>query len=339
MLRTKEVLLSLSAVFLFSSIPLAQSNDVHIRPSPHVDVHARSDTDLFSVKSREPGGSSQALRVAVDLVLVPVTVTNSHNQAVTNLDERSFAIYENDERQEIRHFYIEDSPISVGLVVDISRSMRSKMEMVKAAVREFFNNANPDDDYFAVTFASRPKLLANPTQSIGTLESKLAQVNADGNTALLDAISMGISKLQNARYGRRALLIISDGGDNNSRFRLNDIKKLVQESDVMVYAIGIDDEFNLPLFKSLDDRVRKHCLEEITDASGGRTIMVNNLARVPDAAATISRDMRNQYVLGYKPSNRAHDGSWRRIKVRVASIATEPPLQAFYKRGYLSSHP
>jgi Ca-activated chloride channel family protein len=183
MLRTKEVLLSLSAVFLFSSIPLAQSNDVHIQPSPHVGVHARSDTDLFSLKSREPGGSSQPLRVAVDLVLVPVTVTNSHNQAVTNLDERSFAIYENDERQEIRHFYIEDSPISVGLVVDISRSMRSKMEMVKAAVREFFNNANPDDDYFAVTFASRPKLLANPTQSIGTLESKLAQVNADGNTA------------------------------------------------------------------------------------------------------------------------------------------------------------
>jgi Ca-activated chloride channel family protein len=149
---------------------------------------------------------------------------------------------------------------------------------------------------------------------------------------------MGISKLQNARYGRRALLIISDGGDNNSRFRLNDIKKLVQESDVMVYAIGIVDEFNLPLFKSLDDRVRKHCLEEITDASGGRTIMVNNLARIPDAAATISRDMRNQYVLGYRPSNRAHDGSWRRIKVRVASITTEPPLQAFYRRGYLSSH-
>jgi len=150
---------------------------------------------------------------------------------------------------------------------------------------------------------------------------------------------MGVSRLRTARYRRRALLIISDGGDNNSRFCLNDIKSLVQESDVMVYAIGITDEFNLPLFKRLDQRARKRYLDEITAASGGRTIMVNNLARVPDAAAAISREMRYQYILGYKPSNRVHDGSWRRIKVRVASTPPEPPLQAFYRRGYVSSRP
>ncbi|HEY6120172.1 MAG TPA: VWA domain-containing protein, partial [Pyrinomonadaceae bacterium] len=302
MFRLARIALSLS--LLIPSIPVisAQSDAVHIEPRSEVDARSRRGNDGAFARVPELHVPVKPLRVDVDLVLVPVTVTNTNNQPVMNLGQPSFEVYENDKPQEIRHFYIEDSPISVGLLLDVSRSMRSKIEIEKDSVREFFNNANPEDDYFAITFASRPKLLSNPAQSIGTLESRLGDVDPNGNTALLDAVSMGIAMLRTARYRRKALLIFSDGGDNNSRYRLNDIKSLVQESDVTVYAIGIADEFNLPLLKSLDEKARKHCLDEITHASGGRTIMVDNLARVADAAATISREMRTQYVLGYKPS-------------------------------------
>lgn len=307
----------------------AQSNDVHIQPRSATKAHG-----VLAKGTSELQSGLKPLRVDVDLVLVPVTVTNLRNQPITNLGKLNFQLYENDQPQEIRYFSIEDAPISVGLLLDVSRSMRNKIEIVKAAVREFFNNANPQDEYFAVTFANRPKLLANPTRSIGTLEARFGELKADGNTALLDAVSLGISKLRSATYRRRALLIISDGGDNHSRYRLNEIKSLVQEADVMVYAIGIFDAFNLPIFKSLDEKIRKRWLDEITDASGGRTLIVDNLARVPDAAATISREIRAQYVLGYHPSDAVHGGTWRRIKVRVATVSPEVHLQMFHKRGY-----
>ncbi len=325
--------LALSLVLsFFPAKTLSQTDEVHIQPRDQMPTQAPAvtpDAEDVDLRSR-----IKPIRVDVDLVLVPVTVTNSSNQPVMGLDRPNFALYENDQRQQLRYFHVEDAPISVGLLLDVSRSMRNKIDTERAALREFFNNANPDDDYFAITFNSRPRLLTSTTQSTETIESKLAQVVPDGNTALLDAVSLGIAKLRNARHKRRALLIISDGGDNSSRYRLGEIKSLVQESDVLVYAIGIFDDLNLPLLKSLELKMGKRWLDDITDASGGRTIVVDNLARVPEAAATISRELRSQYVLGYKPSNAEHDGSWRKIRVHVTPIMSEARLQAFYKRGY-----
>jgi Ca-activated chloride channel homolog len=315
---------------------LAQStDDVHITPRSSIGRAIHTDAEAPG-EVPEPALSPriEPLRVDVDLVLVPVTVTNSANQPVLNLDKPNFELLENNQPQRLQFFSVEDAPISVGLLLDVSRSMRSKIETERAALREFFNNANANDDYFAISFSSRPKVLANPTQSIGTIEAKLGEVTPDGNTALLDAVSLGVAKLHNARYQRRALLIISDGGDNNSRYRLSEIKSLVQESDVMVYAIGIFDDLNLPIIKSFEEKMGKRWLDEITDASGGRTVIVDNLARVPEAAAAISRELRSQYLLGYKPTNTVHDGSWRKIKVRVTPATSEARLQAFYKRGY-----
>lgn len=321
----------------FAVLPIAQGQDmdeVHITPRPTVQDRPKIQTD--STVSDDPTLQSRVkpLRVDVDLVLVPVTVTNPRNQPVIGLDKPNFQLFENEQLQRLQYFSIEDAPVSIGLLLDVSRSMRNKIETERAALREFFNNANPEDDYFAITFASRPKLLATTTQSMGTIEAKLGEIIPDGQTALLDAISLGVAKLRKARYQRKALLIISDGGDNNSRYRMNDIKSLVQESDVMVYAIGIFDDLNLPLFKSLEEKMGKRWLDGITDASGGRTLIVDNLARVPEAAAAISRELRSQYVLGYKPSNTVHDGSWRKIRVQITPMINEARLQAFYKRGY-----
>jgi Ca-activated chloride channel family protein len=329
-------LLSTLALLAFSQVFAQSDADVHITPRTSMERPIHRSSDAPAPPDSEPVLSTRIkpLRVDVDLVLVPVTVTNPANQPVLNLDKPNFELFENNQRQQLQFFSVEDAPISIGLLLDVSRSMRSKIETERAALREFFNNANPEDDYFAISFSNRPKILANATQSIGTIEAKLGEVTPDGNTALLDAVSLGVAKLHNSRYKRKALLIISDGGDNNSRYRLRDIKSLVQESDVMVYAIGIFDDLNLPLLKSFEEKMGKKWLDEMTDASGGRTVIVDNLARVPEAAASISRELRSQYVLGYKPSNTVHDGSWRRIKVRVTPATNEAKLQASYKRGY-----
>jgi Ca-activated chloride channel family protein len=325
------VLISLAVFVCFPGALAQDTDEVHVAPrQQQVTIHRGAP----GAEGSTLASPSKPLRVDVDLVLVPVTVTNPRNQPVIGLDKPNFELFENGQQQEVQYFSVEDAPLSVGLLLDVSRSMRNKIETERAALREFFNNANPEDDYFAITFANRPKLLANATQSIGTIEAKLGEIMPDGQTALLDAISLGIAKLRNARYQRRALLIISDGGDNNSRYRLNEIKSLVQESDVMVYAIGIFDDLNLPLFKNLEQKMGKRWLDGITDASGGRTLIVDNLARVPEAAAAVSRELRNQYVLGYKPSNTVRDGSWRKIRIQITPVISEARLQAFYKRGY-----
>jgi Ca-activated chloride channel homolog len=273
---------------------------------------------------------SGPLRVDVDLVLLPVTVTDPMNHSVTSLKKEDFAIYEGNQQQEIRYFSTEDTPISVAILLDVSKSMSDKIETERAALVEFFKNANPNDEYFAIAFSDRPRVLADSTQSIDRLQGQLLSEEPGGPTAMLDAVYLAISKLQTARYERKAILILSDGGDNASRYKLREIKSLVQESDVQIYAIGLFEKF---FFNAIEEKLGKVWLGEITDVTGGRTITVDNRGKVPEAAATISREMRNQYVLGYRPTTTVGT-KWRKIKIRLTSSA-DSPLRAFYKQGYL----
>jgi len=150
---------------------------------------------------------------------------------------------------------------------------------------------------------------------------------------LLDAIYLAEFQLRSARYRRKAIVIISDGGDNASRYTLREIKSLVQESDVQIYAIGLFDTF---FFNTLEERLGKKWLNEITDRTGGRTVTVDDRDNIPKAAAAISREMRNQYVLGYNPKSESA-GKWRKIKVRVNSSAVKKPVQVSYRRGYAAA--
>lgn len=274
------------------------------------------------------------LRVGVDLVLVPVAVTDAANRPVTNLQKADFIVYEGKEKQEIQSFSMELDPISLGVILDVSKSMSDKIETEREAVREFFKNANPQDDYFVITLSDRPRLVADTTQSLDEIEEKLTYVVPEGNTALLDGINVGVAKLRTARYKRRALLVISDGGDNRSHYNAKETKSTVQEADVLVYSIGIIDNMPVPGFKTIEEKLGKRLLAEITDATGGRTIVADNRTKVADIASTISRELRAQYVLGYHSSNAFHDGKWRKIKVRVAASTGDPSLHAYYKRGY-----
>lgn len=322
------VIVSLNLVFLPTQ-SFSQSSTTSTSPT--------SDSKITPL---EPSVGSRlkpaSLRVAVDLVLVPVTVTDSLNRPQTNLTRDDFTLYEGSQAQKIRYFSAEDSPISFGLLLDVSKSMQDKIDTERAAVDAFFKNANPEDDYFVVTFNNGPRVLSDVTQSTAGIESELGLLEPSGSTALLDAIYLGVSKLRNARYTKRALVIISDGGDNSSRYKLREIKNLVAESDVMVYAMGI---FDKTPFKTFEEAMGKRWLSSITDVTGGRTITVDNLEKLPETSALLSRELRSQYVLGYESQDKSTDGKWRKIRVAVDRNSESGPLRPYYRKGYYGARP
>ena len=322
------VLVSICPVLLPSG-SFSQSSTASASHSSDSKVTALEPTAATRLKSA-------SLRIGVDLVLVPVTVTDSLNRPQTDLTREDFTLYEGSQAQKIRYFSTEDSPISFGLLLDVSKSMQDKIDTERAAVDQFFKNANPGDDYFVVTFNNGPRVLSDVTQSTAGIETELGLLEPKGSTALLDAIYLGVAKLRNAHYSRRALVIISDGGDNSSRYKLREIKNLVAESDVMVYAIGI---FDKTPFKTFEEAMGRRWLSSITDVTGGRTITVENLEKLPETSALLSRELRSQYVLGYESQDKSTDGKWRKIRVAVERNSEAGPLRPYYRRGYYGARP
>ena len=318
------------AAVLMASAHAQSGDDVHVVPRPTPPRETRS-ADGGLERS-----SAGRMRVDVEMVLVPVTVTDVKNHPVVDLGKQNFRLFEGESEEKIQYFNTEDAPLSVGILVDLSSSMSNKIDEVREAASEFFNTANPDDDYFVITFADKPKLLANTTQSFADIHAALAAAKPKGNTALADAIYMGLAKLRSAKYSRKALLIISDGGDNNSRHSLREIKRLARESDAEIYAIDICDAPSLLLTKKLEERFGRQWLSEVTESTGGRTITLDNPAGIPDAAARASLELRNQYILGYRPTRMKEDRKWRKIKVRVTRPNEFLPVQVYYRTGYMA---
>jgi len=315
---------------LFMPGLFAQSiDDVHVAPRSATAASLTPASPLETTFGKR-------VRIDVDLVLVPTTVTDHLNRPVTDLRKQDFGLYEDDAQQTIRYFASEDEPISVGLILDVSKSMTNKIDTERAAVAAFFQNANPQDDYFVISLANRPRVIADTTQSLEDIERKLAFVVPEGRTALLDAIYLGVSKMRAARYSRKALLVISDGGDNHSHYTAKETKSMVTESDVLVYSVGIFDSLPVPVFKTIEEKLGQRLLVDITQASGGRTIAADHREKVPAIAATISRELRQEYVLGYKSNNAVRDGKWRKIKLQISAQTGDPPLHAYYKKGYIA---
>lgn len=318
--------------FLAGFVPQSYSqasDEVHITPIPRPEKKAETASHAF-----DPDVHAKPVRVDVDIVLVPVTVVDVANRPVISLEKQNFQLYEGEQQQALRYFSTEDAPISVGVLLDLSSSMTDKIETARQALHEFFANSNPDDDYFVIGFSDRPSLVADSTRSTATIENKLAQTQPYGNTALLDSIYMGLNKLRHARYKRRALVIISDGGDNHSRYSAREIRSLVQEADVEIYALGIFSKY----FKTYEEATGESLLTKITEATGGHTIKVNDIEELPQAAAAMSTLMRNQYVLGYHPSSEHNDSKWHKIKVRVLPPREGTVLHVYSKQGYLAPH-
>jgi len=281
----------------------------------------------------KPEGKN-AVRVDVDLALVNVTVTDPYNRLVTGLEQENFRVFEDNVEQEVTHFSAEDVPVSIGVILDLSGSMANKIDKSRIAALQFFKTANPQDEFFVVSFNEHAQLSSPFTTSVDDISTRLMFTAAHGRTALMDAIYLGLSQMRGARNQKKALLLISDGGDNHSRYSEHDIRNFVREADTQIYAIGLYDEASARA--TPEEANGPALLGEVTDESGGRTFAVSNLNDLPDIAIKIGMELRNQYVLGYRPSNRPRDGKWRKIKVKLRPPKGLPPLNVYAKSGYYS---
>ena len=327
----RYVFLALAVFVCMSLAAFAQTdvNDVHVqaheveKPKAPLKENVVTTKDGLTTRVRP-------LKVDVDLVLVPVTITDPMNRLVTGLEKENFQLFEGSSAQEIRTFSSEDAPVSLGVIFDSSGSMSSKMDRAKEAVVEFFKTANPQDEFFMITFSDEPETVSEFTNSVDEIQNKLIFAIPKHRTALLDAIYMGVSKMRQAKYAKKALLIISDGGDNHSRYTENEIKSVVKEADVMIYAIGIYDRYA----SALEERLGPQLLSEITELTGGRAFTIDNPNDLADVATKIGVELRNQYVLGYRPTKVVRDGKWRKIKVKLLPPKGLPPLRVYARTGY-----
>jgi Ca-activated chloride channel family protein len=271
-------------------------------------------------------GPSANLRVDVKLVLIPVTVTDPFGAPYAGLSRGAFRLYENGVEQQIKYFSAEDAPVSLGVVFDSSGSMQGKLDQSRAAVAEFFDTAVPGDEFFLVEFSDAPRLLCDFTSDAGRIQEALAGIAPKNWTALLDAVYMAVHRMRQARNPRKALLILSDGGDNNSRYTENEIKSLVREADVCIYAVALVGGGLM--------RRRVPLLNGLARETGGRVREVARLRDVPAAVATISAAIRHQYLLGYSSNNPRRSGLYHKVQVRLNPPPDLPRLRATWRAGY-----
>jgi Ca-activated chloride channel homolog len=324
-ITTPVLFVSLSLLLLFAVVVSNSESSVFAQSTVSNDV--KRDTPGQPIKR------DQAVHIDVNLALVNVTVTDPYNRLVTGLEPDNFRVFEDNVEQEVVNFSSEDVPISIGVILDLSGSMANKLGKAKEAALQFFKTANPEDEFFLVGFNERAQLLSPFTNNVEDLQSRMLSASARGKTALLDAIYLGLSQMRGAHSGKRALLIISDGGDNNSRYNEKDIKRLVREADTQLYSIGIFDPFEYRS-RTPEELNGPTLLNEMSELTGGRTFTVENLNDLPDIAAKIGAELRNQYILGYHPSNKAHDARWRKIRIKLRAPKGLPPLNVYAKTGY-----
>jgi Ca-activated chloride channel family protein len=339
---TKSRLLSIGIVVIaLTASPtrwlLAQEdplNTVHVPPAtagvPATGAPAGAEAAPLTGENALKPTPGSRIRMDVDLVLIPVTITDPMNRLVTGLEQNDFFIYENNSLQKLKTFATEDAPVSIGIIMDLSGSMTSKLIRARDSILQFMKTANPQDEFYVIGFNDRPELIEDFTQSIEDVQARLQTVRSGRRTALLDAIYYGMDKMKTARNERKALLVVSDGGDNRSRYTEGEVKAQVRESDVEIYSIGIFD----PYAPTTEERMGPVLLNDLSEETGGRMFRVDDLADMGDIAVKISTELRNQYVLGYNPKSMQRDGKWRKVKVKLVPPQGLPPLTVHARTGY-----
>jgi Ca-activated chloride channel homolog len=269
------------------------------------------------------------LRVDTNLVLIPVSVNDALNRPITGLEKENFRLFDDRVEQTITQFAMEDEPVAVGLVFDTSGSMGNKLSRSRLAAREFFRTGNEgEDEYFLVEFDDRPRLTAPLTRDTGHIEDELMFSKSHGSTALLDALLLAVHEMRKSKKHKKALLVISDGGDNHSRYSTAEVQRVIRESDVLIYAVGVfgggstTEEYGGP-----------GLLSKIAEGTGGRLYEAVAFD-LPDIAKKIGIDLRNRYMLGYHPTNTQADGKYHQVAVRLVPPRGLPKLVAHWRTGY-----
>jgi VWFA-related protein len=259
-------------------------------------------------------------------------VTDRHGNAVLGFRRGGFRVLEDGVEQEVSAFSWGDAPMSVGLIFDASGSMATKLPMARLAVAEFLKTTNPEDEFFLLPFDSRPRPVTGFTNNAEVILNEVGRTVADGSTALLDAVYVGLRELQMGHNPRRALIIISDGEDNHSQQTRRTLDTILREADVQIYAIGIHQ-----LVYSRYRRLKSggaELLERLCSDTGGRSFEVDDQRELPAVGARIGLELRNEYLLAYRPTNQNWDGKYRHIEVKLVQSPEVHHLKAYWRRGY-----
>lgn len=314
---------ALLALALLTILPRLTAQDAAITPR----VRPPAADDAESILDRRAD-----LRIDTTEVRIPVSVTHQQSgKVVTGLDVTNFELFEDKVKQEILSMTSEDAPVSVGVVFDASGSMGSKLSKSRQAVSQFVRTANPSDEFFLVQFNDRAVLTVPFTAETEDIMNRLAFVQSKGATALLDGVYLAMNEMKKARNARKAILIISDGGDNSSRYTESEVRNAVREADVQIYAIGI---FEPGGAGTTEERMGPGLLGELTEQTGGRHFPIQNLGELPDVAEKIGLELRNEYVIGYRPKNETRDGKYRKVEVKLVKVDKLPKLKSRSRGGY-----
>lgn len=278
-------------------------------------------------QAAEPAMPSANLRVDTNLVLVPTSVNDDFNRPITGLEKENFRVFDNKVEQTITSFLDDDEPIALGFIFDTSGSMASLLPQGRDAASEFLKMANPEDEFFLVEFDDRPRLTIPLSSNTSEIGLQVALTKSGGSTALIDGLYMGINEMRKSKKAKKALVLISDGGENNSRYSPGEIKNVIKESDVLIYTVAITGPFNP------DSGAGLEMMNGIAEMSGAHmfTAAGNSLA---DIAQKIGVELRNRYVIGYKPSDIARDGKYHKIQVKVIPPRGLPQLRVHWRTGY-----
>jgi Ca-activated chloride channel family protein len=267
-----------------------------------------------------------------DLITLTVTVTDTYGRYVSGLGKSAFKVFDDKQQQDITHFSDDDSPVSVGVIFDVSGSMSGdKIKRARDALAKFIQTSHNSDEYFLIAFNSRAQLLLDKTRNGDSVLDKLTFVQTRNQTALYDACYLGVEKVQRGAHPKRALLLISDGQDNNSRYTFNEVRRLLKESDVVLYGIGILSGNDSGSALGMEGQ---GILDELAGVSGGKAFFPRSAAEMDDIFEQIALELRHQYSIGYKPSNFSNDGKWHKIKVKVSPPRGLPRLFVRSKEGY-----
>jgi VWFA-related protein len=276
-----------------------------------------------------------AIKVNSTLVVIPVAVTDSLHRFVLGLEPSDFRLLEDGKEQKITHFSAEDAPLSVGILIDTSGSMGLKLDTAQQAAREFLKSLNSQDEAFLVEFSDRARLVQGLTRNSDEIAQGLTALKGGGLTALLDAVNLGLGEMKKAANPRKALLVISDGGDNNSRYTQAEIRSLVREADVQIYAMGVFEPSLIPGL-SKEEVSGPRLLAQVSEQTGGRAYGASEIGQLPAIAEKIAIELHNEYVLAFSPTNAARDGAYRKIEVIVNRPAGLPELNARWRLGYFA---
>jgi Ca-activated chloride channel family protein len=294
---------------------------------------AQQNTDATTQQTQQPHPVGDgSIIINTDLITLNVTVTDSYGRYVKGLDKSAFNILDEKVPQQISHFSDDDSPASIGILFDLSGSMSGdKIARAREALSRFIQTSHDSDEYFLIGFNSRAQLLLDKTRNSDAILDKLTFVQTRGQTALYDAAYLGVEKVARGTHPKRAILLISDGQDNNSRYTFSELKRLLKESDVLIYGIGILGGGDAGSALGMGGQA---VLDEMAGVTGGKAFFPHTTAEMNEIFERIALELRHQYSIGYRPTNFTNNGKWHRLKVKVTPPRGLPRLFVRAKEGY-----